>query len=602
MSDEVRVSRPKFTNSMKKRLLVICLFAVVAICFLIGRIMVITAKNGDDYARRVLSQQSYVSSVIPFRRGTITDRNGTVLAQSIKVYNIILDPKVALTYDYTLEPTIEALTDCFGFSREEIVTALDENAGSSYVRLRRFESYETVADFKARMSKNSHIKGVWFEEEYIRSYPFDSLASHVIGFANTSNSGFYGIEQYYNDYLNGVDGKEYGYYDSELNLKTNIKDAHDGNTIVSTIDAAVQSSVEKHISEFLDTYDCDSIGIVVADPNNGEILGMGSNREFNLNNPRSLEGIIPEDELENMSDEDKSNALYSLWRNFCVSDAYEPGSTFKTITVASALEANSVKTGDRFDCTGSREVGGWTISCSAHSGHGDISLAESLSKSCNCALMDIAAQLGSGRFYSYQNRFGFGNVTGVDLVGESTGQVVKESSLHETELATSSFGTRFTVTMMQMVGAYSSIINGGTYYKPHVVKKVLDADGRTIEDIGGIEVKQTVSSTTSRFIRESLRLTVTSGTGTPASLEGYTVAGKTGTAEKLPKNSGKYVISFMGFAPYDDPRILVYAVVDELHDEEKAGSSSVCSSMVGSIMSEILPYLEIYPEKENVDL
>lgn len=602
MSDETRVSRPKFTNGMRKRLLVICFIAVVAICFLIGRIIFITAKNGDDYARRVLSQQSYVSSVIPFRRGTITDRNGTVLAQSVKVYNIILDPKVALTYSYTLEPTLEALTDCFGFTREEIEKTLEENSGSSYVRLRRFEPYDTVADFKEKMNSNSHIKGVWFEEEYIRSYPCDSLASHVIGFANTSNVGFYGIEQYYNDCLNGVDGKEYGYYDSELNLKTNTKDALDGNTIVSTIDSAVQSCIERHVSEFLDTYECNSIGIVVADPNNGEILGMASNREFNLNDPRNLDGFVSEEELQNMSDEEKSDALYSLWRNFCVSDAYEPGSTFKTITVASALEANSVKTGDRFNCTGSREVGGWTISCSAHSGHGDISLAESLSKSCNCALMDIAAELGTERFYSYQSRFGFGNLTGVDLVGESTGQVVKKSSLHETELATSSFGTRFTVTMMQMVGAYSSILNGGTYYRPHVVKEIKDADGRTIERMDGLDVKETVSSKTSEYIRESLRLTVTEGTGTPANIAGYSVAGKTGTAEKLPKDSGKYVISFMGFAPYDDPGILVYVVVDELHDEEKAGSSSVCSSMAGSILSEILPYLEIYPEKENVDL
>lgn len=600
---EDKEKKLKITKSYtKKRIRGILLISLIIFAAVIGRIIYLMNVKGETYAQKVLSQQSYLSSVIPYQRGTIYDRNGVILAISEKTYRVIIDAKVILelTDEKRRERIIKAVAETFEVDREELLRSMNEKATSSYLILKSGESVDRVASFREKAAEDSSIAGVHFEIEYNRRYPYNTLASHVIGYTNSGNAGAYGIEQYYNDELNGMDGMEYGYYDAELNSKRNVKEPEDGNSIISTIDVRIQDVLERHVREFNSETGANNIGVIAMNPRNGEILGMASNSEYDLNNPKDLSYFIGSiDESEDVSESDKElNKCYAMWRNFCVNDTYEPGSVFKTITVASALEEAAVAKNDTFICEGSTVVGGWTIFCNNKSGHGRLSLAESLMRSCNCALITIADHLGSADFLRYQKNFGFGSATGIDLPGEAEGILIKPENLNVTELATSSFGLRFNVSMVQIAAAFSSIINGGNYYTPHVAKQILNSEGNVIKNIDADVTRKTVSAETTDFIRQALFKTVTDGTGTAAQVEGYLIGGKTGTAQKLPRDSKKYVVSFIGFAPVNDPQLVIYVVLDEIHDEEKKDKSSVASSMVSSIMKEILPELSIYPSGE----
>lgn len=589
----------KFTRKMQRSLQLVFCVLFLCLLFIGGRLIYINVKDGERYEKKVLSQQSVsVNANLPYKRGEILDRNGVVLAKSVKVYNVILDPSVVNTDKSYIKPTVDALVSVFGLSEQELYSMLTEKADSSYIRLLRQQSYEMKSAFDELASGSKVIKGVWFEEEYIRSYPFGSLASHAIGYTVAGDLGTWGIEQYYNSYLNGTNGREYGYYDAELNLIKVTREAVDGNTIVSTLDTTVQNIVEKKIVEFNDTWSNENIGVLVMNPNDGSILAMASNEGFDLNEPRNLSAYYTEEELNLMSDAEELAALNKMWRNFCISDTYEPGSTFKPFTIAAALEENLITPADTYVCNGYMMVGGWRISCNNHSGHGTITLAESLMKSCNPALMQIGEKLGKDFFYGYQEHFGFAARTGVDLPGESSSLLISLDKLNTTELATSSFGQSFNVTMIQLASAFCSLVNGGAYYQPHIVSEIRDASGATVYENDGILVNQSISAETSEFIKNALYMTVESGTAKPAQVEGYTIAGKTGTAQKGIRSEKKYVVSFIGCAPADNPEVVIYVVIDEVHDEEKKASSSLATELTSEILSEILPFLGIYPEGE----
>ena len=587
----------RFNDIMKTGLYLVFIGVIAACVYLIGRMVYINNNNGDEYARKVLSQQAYANKTLGAERGAITDRNGIVLARSEKTYNVILDPDVILSHDYYLEPTLKAMEECLGYDQETITKVINDNSKSRYLVYEKNIDYTKVSDFNSYKSKHKFVVGVWFEEEYTRVYPYGNFASHVIGFA-TRDGGNYGLEQYYDEYLRGVEGLEFGYYDPELNRQKTVKEARNGYTLETTLDYNIQTVIQKKIENFRTETGCKNIGVIVMNPNNGEIYGMASNYEYDLNNPRSLEGLFSEEELEEMTQDQKTNELFKMWRNFCISDTYEPGSTFKTITVASALEECVVSGSSTFTCNGYSEKGGWRIGCNKKSGHGKLTLAEALMKSCNCALMEIVEKLGADAFYRYQKQFGFGDKTGIDLTGEATGILIPRSKLNVTELATSSFGTTFNVTMIQIAAAYASILNGGIYYTPHVVKQMKDEDGVPVRKEENGPVRETVSKTTSEFIHEALYMTVEKGTATPAKVAGYLVGGKTGTAQKRPRTEKKYVVSFVGFAPADDPQVMTYVVIDEIQDESLAGSSSPATRMTSEILNEILPYLGLYPEGE----
>lgn len=595
--------RKSFTHKMQAKLLLVFCVIIIALIALIGRLVYLNQKDGEKYAKRVLSQQTYTSSTIPYRRGSILDRKGTVLAASQKVYHLILDVKyMLLEKEDNLEPTITALVDTYdSLSRDELMEIVKTKPDSQYVKLLKNLTYDQMTAMKNKIEKkDSHIKGVWFEEDYIRNYPYDSLASHVIGFTASGNVGTWGVEQYYNEELNGTNGREYGYIDSELNLERHIKPAVNGNTIITTIDASVQGIVQKHVDAFNEEYGSMNIGVLIMNPNNGEIYAMVSNKAYDLNNPTDLSSFYTKKEIKGMTEDDKLEALNKIWRNFTISDAWEPGSTFKPVTVAAALEEGLISANDTFFCDGYEWVGGHKIKCSNTAGHGTITLQEALMKSCNDAMMEIAKKEGNRLFYNYQSFFGFGEKVGIDLPGEASGILMPKKERVDSALATNSFGQNFTSNMVQVAAAYSSLINGGYFYQPHVAKEIINDQGATVKSFDKNLIRKTVSKETSDFIKEAMFQTVEAGTAKYAKVPGYTVGGKTGTAQKLPRSAKTYIVSFIGNVPVDNPEIVIYVAIDEAQNVLKKADSSLAQKLTSQILAEVLPFLEIYPSHDDV--
>lgn len=593
-----------FTRSMKAKLARLFIGVLVA---LVGLGVVITriyAKSGEKYEAIVLSQQTYSSKTLPYRRGNITDRDGNVLATSIKVYNMIIDPKVILTEnkDY-LEPTVDALVKCFGYSKDELTKLIQDNKDSRYVIKEKQLKYEQIEEFKKLMSdtkNNPDVKGVWFEEEYKRMYPYSTLASGTIGFTVAGNVGNWGIEEYYNDYLNGIDGREYGYVNEDNTMDPVVKEPTDGNTVVSTIDLNLQTICEKYIKQWVEEYHPTNVAVVMADPNTGEILAMAdSNNMYDLNNPQELKGFYSDEEIKAMSDEQKIENLSKIWRNFCVSDTYEAGSTIKPFTIAGALEDGKISKDQTFLCDGGERISGFYIKCHKTSGHGTLNVEQAIMNSCNDSLMQIAALEGVDTFCKYQSIFGFGMRSGIDLPGEASceGLLYTKDNMQVADLATNSFGQNFNVNMIQMVAGFSSLINGGYYYKPHVVKQILNSNGGVVANYDKELIKQTITKDTSDFLRQALVNTVNGGTGKTAAVEGYDVGGKTGTAQHHDKSDKTYLLSFLGFAPYDNPKVVCYTIVDA-PQVDNPGSSSYACKLFSAIMTEALPYMDVFPTKE----
>ena len=620
------------TNRMKRKLALLFTIIVLALIGVNVRLAYINKTNGDKYTKRVLAQQDTNSTLLPYRRGDILDQNGTILATSEKVYNLILDPKVlSQNADEEdpdkdcVEPTLQALVQYFGLDEAGLRATYNDRIGSSYVGLLRQRTKDEISEFEALMEDDeagARIKGVWFEDSYIRRYPYDSLACHVIGYTVTGNQGQTGIEQEYSDVLNGTNGRSYKYLNEDLEQSTMVRQPTDGNTVVSTIDATLQEIVEKYIDKFIEDYTnkntegpaAKNIGVIMMNPQNGEILAMASDVDYDLNNPHDLveNGYLTQEEADAMSEEELLDARNQMWRNFCISDGYEPGSTVKPLTVAAALELGVVSDSSTFVCDGGQTVveGQPRIKCAKRAGHGLITLEGALMFSCNDALMQIGAMLGYENYLKYQEIFNFGLKTNIDLPGEANNAttVFNEDTLGVTELATSSFGQGYNTTMIQVASAFSSVINGGYYYQPHVVKKILDADGGTVENIGATLVRQTVSEKTSSLIRQYLYHTMygeadsngNNATGRNARVAGYAMGGKTGTAQKIPRSDRKYLVSFIGFAPVDNPQVVCYVVVDEPNaaDATAQASSSFAQEIFKNIMTEAMPYLNIYATEE----
>lgn len=598
---------------MQKKLVLLFVAIILAFVFLIGRITYINAANGEDYTRIVLDQQQYDSRTIPFKRGDIVDRNGTKMATSERVYNVILDVKVMTSDEDSIEPTIQVLKDCFEIDEEEVRDLIEESPSSRYNILKKGVDYETYKKFEAIDEDDENypdVAGIWLEEDYVRTYPYNTLASDVIGFTVDGNVGSNGIEASYNNTLNGTDGREYGYLDETSTVERTVKEAVNGDTVMSTIDLQVQSIVEKHILEFNEQHKNEAsagegsknTAVIVMNPQNGEILAEASYPNYDLNQPRDLTKYYTQETIDAMSDEEQLETLNSLWNNFCVSDTYEPGSTFKPFTIAAGLETGILTGDETYYCGGVLHVGDHDIHCSNRDGHGTQTLKQALENSCNVALMEIGEALGAEEFCRYQELFGFGEYTGIDLPGEgeTSGLLYTPENMDAASLATNAFGQNFNVTMTQLVASFCSLINGGNYYEPHVVKQIQDENGNVTENIDPVLVKKTISEETSEVIKDYMLGVVQEGTGSSAAVEGYDIGGKTGTAEKLPRGNGKYLVSFIGYAPQENPEVVVYVVVDEPNVAAQA-SSSYATELASGIMSEIFPYLGITKSSETAD-
>lgn len=611
------------------------LFLVVVVCLagLALRITYINASQGERYARIVQTQaqQQYSSATIPYRRGDITDRNGTILASSEKEYNVILDCKVVNTevsgLDGTssqtyLEPTVKALVDVLGIDEASIRKLLTDDAtknsqyqilktGLSITDKQKFEEYTDVTSEEnakltdAEKEEREDIKGVWFEEKYVRTYPLNSLACDTIGFTYDGTTADWGIEGYYSDILNGVDGRQYGYYTDNADVEQSTIAAKDGDNVVSTIDVNVQQiirdALEAYENEQADNEEknngAENVGVVVMDPNTGEVLGLDSDKWYDLNNPRDLTPFYSEKEIKKMSNDDMMDALSSLWQNFTISNAFEPGSVYKPITVAEGYTTGVLNDNSTFICDGGQQVADKYIACEGT--HGQVTVDEAVKYSCNDALMQIGALIGEKNFLKYDNIFNFGMKTGIDLPGESSGLLFDADTMGPVELATSSFGQGFTVTMIQEAAAISAAINGGYYYKPHVVKQITDENGAVVQTINPVLERRTNTEAVSEKVREAMGTVMEyGGTGYVAKIPGYSMGGKTGTAEKLPRGNNKYILSFIGFAPLNDPKVVVYVTVDEPNAENQE-SSCYAESIARNIFTELLPYMNIFPDEDG---
>lgn len=611
MSEKVvRRKKPKlkFNKYMNKKLGILFWIVVLALFALCGRIVYLNIVNGDNYSIRVLEQQSFTSKTIPYKRGDIKDRNGNVLATSVMVYNLIIDSKVIMSNEDYLKPTVEALTKYFDFDKDDLKTAIKERKNNSYWVVKKNLEYKDIEKFENYLNYEyadtedeekavKNTKGVWFEKKYKRMYPYNNLACSVLGFANSDNSATVGIESSYNSFLKGVNGREYGYMDADNNMENVIKDAEDGNNVVSTIDMNIQRIVQNSIKKYMKKYKPKRISVVIANPNNGEILAMADDTTFDLNNPYSLDDYYTEAQIEKMSQKEQSEKLNSIWNNYCITDSYEPGSTTKPFTVAAAFEEGKINRKSTFVCDGQEKVGGFTIRCHKTDGHGTITVKEAIAESCNDYMMYIGEKMGANTFVQYQERFGFGTKTGIDLPNETRG-LVYGTDMGASTLATNSFGQNFTVNMIQMTAGFSSLINGGYYYEPRVVKQVVTTDGRLVKNYSKNMVKQTITKETSDYIKECLREVVTSGTGTTAAIKGYTVGGKTGTAEKV-DTSGKgkgrlknqYILSFLGCVPCESPKVVCYTLMDT--PKENPQATAFNTELWTDIMKQVLPYMGI---------
>ena len=616
----------KLNTQMRKKLVILFGMVLLALVGLVLKISVINATEGDQYSKQVLmqTQQQYTSRVIPCKRGDIYDKNGNVLATSSKVYNVILDCKAINSDPDYAEPTTQALVSIFGADESKIQSLLtgDKTKESQYQILmkevsveqkKEFDEYTTVEEdsdlSEEEKTVRENVQGVWFEETYHRSYPFTSLACDTIGFTFDAETADWGLEGYYNDTLNGTDGRQYGYFNDSADVEQSIIEPTNGNSIVTTLDVGAQNIVEKYVDGFQEAMGAANIGVIVEDPSTGEILAMDGGDRYDLNEPRDMSSIYTEEQVAAMNDEEEVEALNSMWRNYCITDAFEPGSTVKPFVMAAALEKGAIQEDDSFTCDGYQMIGDTQIKCAAYPGaHGTETLQEVIANSCNDAMMQIAERMGTEQFIKTQSLFNFGTRTGIDLPNEGTGIMHTEDSMGVVELACSAFGQGFTCTMIQEINAICSVINGGYYYQPHVVKKILDADGGTVENIGATLVRQTVSEKTSSLIRQYLYHTMygeadsngNNATGRNARVAGYAMGGKTGTAQKIPRSDRKYLVSFIGFAPVDNPQVVCYVVVDEPNaaDATAQASSSFAQEIFKNIMTEAMPYLNIYATEE----
>lgn len=631
MSGKRRPVVLKLNKSMQRKLVLLLVTVTLAFVGLIIRLSYIQRTSGERYTKIVLSQQEYDSKTLPYRRGDIADAKGTVLATSTDVYNVILDCKV-LNADYRdgspgkdrRTPTLQALQQCFpDVDMQQVYDLINnpETANKQYTVLLKKLPYEQIAAYM-ELKEEAHAKsqeknsgvlrfsdGIWFEKEYERQYPYKKMGSNIIGFIASGNVGMAGVENYYNDTLNGTNGREYGYLNSDNNFEKTIKEAQDGLNLTLTIDANIQSVIEdkieafqkEHENEYRDGPGSVHTGVILMNPNTGEILGMGQYPNYDASNPFDLSILYDEATISMMTPEEQLDALNTLWQNYCLTATYEPGSTGKPFTVAAGLETGALHGDEVYYCDGGEYIANYHVRCNSRVGHGSQTIGKALMNSCNDALMQMSYVIGPETFTKYQKIFGFGLKTNIDLPGEARTDslIYTLDNMTTLDLATNSFGQNYNCTMVQMASAFSSLINGGYYYRPHVVKKITDKEGNTVKKIEPELVKETVSRETSDIIREILHDTVSTGTAKTAKVNGYSMGGKTGTAQMYPRDGINYLVSFIGFVPAEDPQVVVYVTIDR----PNVGSqphSTFAQEMAKEILEDSLPYLNIFPDEEFV--
>lgn len=592
------------SKQMRNRILIILIIFIIPsflfVCFNLAKVQLI---NGEYYKQKAINQQQQDTIISP-KRGIIYDRNMTPLAQSATAWTIYISP-AGIPKDADKEFLADKLSEILEVDRETILKKANQKTMFEVIR-RRVE--EDMANKVRQLIIDHKMTYISIAEDSKRYYPYNDFAASVLGFVGVDR-GLSGIESYYEAYLKGVPGKivsaknAWG-KDMPFDYERMIN-AKNGNHVVLTIDQIIQHFVEKNLSLAVKENQVTNRGaVIVMDVNTGEILAAANKPDFDPNRPFEildpaakgrLVGLTGE-ELEKQTDLEISNQ----WRNKIVSDVYEPGSIFKIITAAAALEEGVVKLDDRFNCTGSLQVANRRIGCWKHAGHGSQTFEQGVMNSCNPVFMNVGARLGANNFYKYFEAFGFTKKTNIDFPGEAIGIWHTASGLKPVELAVSSFGQTFKITPLQMITAVSAVVNGGKLVTPRIVKQIIDDDGRIVEKYEPEIKRQVISKETSVAMCSVLEKVVSQGTGKNAYILGYRIGGKTGTSEKIDQKNDqgvvdKYISSFLAVAPMDNPKIAVLVLLDEPNPKSSFGGV-IAAPVAGKILADILPYLNVEPK------
>lgn len=582
----------KPTYSIKKKLLFFLVIMQALVIALVGRVFYLQAFRADFLQTKAYEQQTRDRLISP-NRGSILDRNMIPIATTETVASVsVINSQVQ-----DEEEVARILSEMLELDHAEVLTRVQKR-----VALERIATKvnKEVAD----EIRSLNIPGVMVDEDIKRVYPFSTLASQVIGFVGRDNQGIIGLEAKYDALLKGESGKILTETDARgilMDQGTELRiEPRNGYTIVTSIDANIQRYAEQTLEKAVMAKSANRGTIIVMNPQNGEILAMANKPDFDLNDPFS----INDEELAAVWDtftmEEQNKHLNQMWRNFSINDTYEPGSTFKIITSAAGLEENIITVDSMFTCNGSRQVGGRTIRCWRYPrNHGLQNFTQGVQNSCNPIFMEIAEHLGAEIFYKYLDKFGLKEKTGVDLPGEAVGIMHKLDNVGPVELATMSFGQSFQITPLQLLRATSAVINGGYLITPHFALKAIDENGDLVEDLSREKGEQIISRETSDTMREVLESVVSEGTGNKAYLPGYRIGGKTATSEKLPRRSGKYIASFLTFAPADNPQVIALVLIDEPQGVYYGGQ--VAGPIMKELLDNVLPYLNIetiYTEEE----
>ena len=567
----------------KRKILVVFVVAAVIILALVGRLvylMVFDAKYYQKKAEDLHEREREIKAA----RGEILDARGEVLATNKTVCTI------SVVHSQIREPEKVIKTLAEALEMDEATVRKRVEKVSSMERIKTNVDKETGDNIR-----NMELDGVKVDEDFKRYYPYNELASKVLGFTGGDNQGIIGLEVKYEEYLKGKNGTILTTTDArgvELNgVAEDRVEPVAGNTLQISLDYNIQMYAQQMAEKVMEEKQADKVGILLMNPQNGEILAMVNVPEFNLNDPFTLNTGA---DSASMSDEDRQNALNQMWRNGCINDTYEPGSTFKAITASACLEAGAVRLEDTFSCPGYRVVEDRKIRCHKVGGHGGETFVQGIQNSCNPVFIDIGLRLGTDDFYKYFQQFGLMDLTGVDLPGEAGTIMHKKENVGMVELATMSFGQSFQVSPMQMATTFSALVNGGRRVTPHFGVRILDAEGKEVEKFKYEEKKGIVSEETSATMRMLLESVVSEGSGKNAYIEGYSIGGKTATSQTLPRSANKYISSFIGFAPADDPQILGMCVIYNPQGIYYGGT--IAAPVVRNIFESILPYLGI--EKE----
>lgn len=577
-------------KTFQKRNLLLVLFVISMVAVLLSvrifYLMVPGSGNLADAAKDLHERERAIKA----ERGKIFDRNGVVLADNMPVCTI----SVIHNQITDAEQVIKVLCDKLDLSE-------------AYVR-KRVEKYSSIETIKSNVEKKiadeiraCELDGVMVDEDYRRFYPYGTLASKVIGFTGSDNQGILGLEVKYDFWLKGENGKILTMataHGTEIpDMAETLVTPVAGNSIKTSLDVVIQSYAEQIALQVLEAKSAKNVSILVMNPQNGEMYALVNVPEYNLNEPYELTEIytagLPESEL---TTEKKTELLNQMWRNSCISDTYEPGSAFKIITATAALEHGELSLNSRFYCPGYKIVADRRIRCHKTKGHGAQDFTEAIKNSCNPAFMEIGGRTGIENIYETFRTLGLFHKTGIDLPGEASSIMHKEENVKEVELATISFGQSFQITPLQLMSAVSTVINGGTRITPHFVTEVVNNAGVTVKTIDGIGETGVISKETSEIMKSVLEQVVSEGTGNNAYVEGFHIGGKTATSEKLPRRSGKYIASFLGFAPAENPEVIAMVIIDEPEGQYYGGT--IAAPVMGDLFEVILPYLGIEQETD----